>query len=171
MRCSGSSLACAVLGAERAGDVNHEWMGAVMGRSKSRKLCEAVSAEAVASAGVRRAEAGVLLGMGGYTTTTVSSTLDGVGAVGHGSMHMLRTECLPDDKTASTCLRRPVTALTLFSSRCPRTPMGAATLRRQCLCVRRIGPPTRAALQDLPQEFGNALRWTLGGYILTRRIR
>ena len=31
MRCSGSSLACAALGCERAGDVNHECIGAVMG--------------------------------------------------------------------------------------------------------------------------------------------
>jgi len=72
MRCSGSSLACAALGCDRAGDVNQLWMGAVMGRSFWWKCCETASAEAVASARVRRAADGVLVGMGGYASTAVS---------------------------------------------------------------------------------------------------
>ena len=36
-------------------------------------MWDAVAAEVVASAGVRRAEFGVVFGMGGYTTMTVSS--------------------------------------------------------------------------------------------------
>lgn len=72
MRCSGSSFACAALGCERAGDVNHVWMGAVMGRSVLWNFCEAVATDAVASAGVPRAAGSVLLGMDGYTTTAVS---------------------------------------------------------------------------------------------------
>jgi hypothetical protein len=77
IRCSGNSFACAALGCDRAGDVNQECMGAVIGRSVLWKFCEAVAAEAVAAeavaaALVRQAGFGVLLGMGGYTTTTVS---------------------------------------------------------------------------------------------------
>lgn len=69
MRCSGSSFACAALGCERAGDVNQECMGAVMGRSVRWKLCDAVAAEEAASAARVRAEVGVgvWLGMGGYS--------------------------------------------------------------------------------------------------------
>jgi type II secretory pathway component PulM len=88
MRCSGSSFACAALGCERAGDVNQVWMGAVMGRSLLWKWWDAAVAEAVAvavaSAGVRRELCGVVLGMGGYTTTTDSSVRCRVGTVVHG---------------------------------------------------------------------------------------
>ena len=61
------------MGCDRAGDVNHVCMGAVIGRYVLWKFWEAVAAEAeaVAAALVRRAGFGVLLGMGGYTTTAV----------------------------------------------------------------------------------------------------
>ena len=57
--------------------MNHVCTGAVIGRSEFWKfwdtiVAEALAAEAVATALVRRAGFGVLLGMGGYTTTAVS---------------------------------------------------------------------------------------------------
>lgn len=79
IRCSGSSFACAALGCDRAGDVNHEWMGAVMGRSVFWNFCDTVAADAVASAGGRRAGFGVLVGMGGYTSTALSRLIVGGG--------------------------------------------------------------------------------------------
>jgi hypothetical protein len=93
MRCSGSSLACAALGCDRAGDVNQVCMGAVMGRSALRNFWEAVAAEALASAGMRRAGFGVLVDMGGYTTTTVSSISM---EVRQWVMVSMLVECLPE---------------------------------------------------------------------------
>lgn len=97
MRCSGSSFACAALGCDRAGDVNQLCMGAVMGRSALRNFWEAVAAEAVASAGVRRAGFGVLVGMGGYTTTTVSSISM---EVWQWVMVSMPIECLPESDSS-----------------------------------------------------------------------
>lgn len=101
IRCSGSSFACAALGCERAGDVNHVWMGAVMGRS------------AVASAGVRQPGFGLLLGMatGGYTTTAVSSM-----GLKPWVMASMLIEGLPES-ASSMISSIAVTALTLFSAR------------------------------------------------------
>ena len=101
IRCSGSSFACAAFGCERAGDVNHVWMGAVIGRSALRNLCDAVAADEVASAGVRRAAFGVLVGMGGYTTTTVSATSMG-DRQWVGVMVSMLIECLPESASCYT---------------------------------------------------------------------
>lgn len=71
MRCSGNSFACAAFECERAGEVRKPCIGAVIGCSARGGFWREVVVEAVASAG---AGCGVLVGMGGYTTTIVSST-------------------------------------------------------------------------------------------------
>ena len=142
IRCSGSSLACAALGCERAGDVSQLCMGAVMGRSVRRKLCEAVAAEAVGF--------GVRLGMGGYTTTTVSS-------VAKKQCVMVSMAC-----SLTICLRltvRPVfpptPALALFPGRYPQPPMTAPFPPSECI----PRPPCWSAVSScqrrLPHELGH----------------
>lgn len=156
IRCSGSSFACAALGCERAGDVNQLCMGAVMGRSVRWKLCEAVAAEAVASAaGVRRAGAGVgvRLGMGGYTTTLVSRMASKQAQVFMASMLSGLSLCLRLTSGRASSMTRCSSNSIFWSAL--QTPTPANHHPPNGTRLRRVGPLNCLARHCLPQNFGH----------------